>query len=221
MTDGAPYDATTKLRRVSYGQTGQDILLEFLLLRRGLIPRDPAYRGTYVDIGCNHARTGSNSFYFYERGWSGVCVDADPDVCAAFAAARPRDRVVNCGIGDEEGSLDFYIFHNSQHNTFNAKRADKDMSKLREVKRIAIRTMTSVLQEAGVGSIDFMSVDIEGMEMKMLAAMDFHVFRPKILLMEALRPLSAIAQDEMTRYLKGKDYELIAHTGHDAFYAPV
>lgn len=203
--------------RLSYGQTGQDILADFLMKRHKLVPSG-RYVGTYVDFGCNHPISGSDTYLFYNSGWSGLCVDADPALCEAFPKVRPRDTVVNCGIGAEERTLDFYIFENSQHNTFNAGRADRFPARVVAVKPVAIRTADAVLAAAGVTDIDFMSVDVEGFEMEVLLSMNLRRFRPKLLLMEALFPLARMPEDKVRVHLEKNGYILLAHTGHDAFY---
>lgn len=215
-TDTAPLRPSN--RRVSFGQTGQDVLAEFLMIRNKIITREEGLRGTYVDIGCNHPHSGSNTFFFYERGWSGVCVDADPDLCAVFKAARPRDQVFSCGIGMPERVMDFFLFDNPQHNTFNPGRAKAKPERLRAVVPIRIRPLEDILTEAGTTSISFMSIDVEGLEMEVLASLNLRRFRPRLLLTEALRPIGAIRSDPIFELLTGSGYELLAHTGHDSFY---
>jgi len=214
----APTRASTRSRRISYGQTGQDILAEFLLRRNRIITREGGLRGTYVDIGCGHPHTGSNTFFFYERGWRGVCVDADPELCAAFRAARPRDTVVACGIGTSAGEQDFFLFDNPQHNSFNPARARAKPDRLRGVLKVPIRPLTDVLAEAGVGEVAFLSIDVEGFELEVLTSLDFARFRPRLVLTEALKPLAALAADPVHGLLTSRGYALAAHTGHDSFY---
>ncbi len=207
-----------KTRRVSFGQTGQDILAEFLMIRNKIITREQGFLGTYVDIGCNDPHSGSNTFYFYERGWTGVCVDADPDLCTAFKLARPRDQIFACGIGNPERVQDFFLFDNPQHNTFNPGRARAKPERLRAVVPVRIRPLTDILAEAGVTDIAFMSIDVEGLEMEVLGSLDFTRFRPRLLLTEALRPIGALQSDPIGAFLAAQGYTLVAHTGHDSFY---
>lgn len=213
-----PATARPSARRVSFGQTGQDILAEFLMVRNRIITREAGLRGTYVDVGCGHPHSGSNTFYFYNRGWSGVCVDADPDLCAAFRLARPRDQVFACGIGATPREQDFFLFDNPQHNTFNPGRAKAKPNRLRGVVKLPVRPLSDVLDEAGLGEISFMSIDVEGLELEVLRSMDFARHRPRLLLTEALKPIAAVQADPIFGLLREKGYELVAHTGHDSFY---
>ena len=51
--------------------------------------------GTYIDVGAGHPVADNVSFWFYERGWSGVVVEPQPELAALYKQLRPRDRVVS------------------------------------------------------------------------------------------------------------------------------
>src|SRR3954454_16855431 len=95
--------------RTSYAQCGQDLLIAYFL------DDGPA---TYVDIGCLWPQNGSNTYYFYERGGRGVCIDANPEVREEFEAARPRDRFVHTGVSNAPGELTYYMHRLPVFNTF-------------------------------------------------------------------------------------------------------
>lgn len=204
--------------RISYAQTGQDILIEYLMRKRKIITKDPNYAGVYVDIGCNSPKGSSNTYYFYQRGWSGVCIDADPTLIEHFKKVRPRDQCFACAVGLEERTEKFYIFENSQHNTFDADRAKRYPDRVRSSVDIKITPVYKILEEAKVSHIDFMSIDVEGFEHEVLSSMNFEIHRPKIILLEARQPIKTIFDDKITQLLEEKGYELVSHTGHDAFF---
>lgn len=54
----------------SYSQFGEDRIIEAFFGTQG--------KGIYVDIGCNHPISYSNTWKLYLRGWNGVCVDPNP-----------------------------------------------------------------------------------------------------------------------------------------------
>jgi hypothetical protein len=47
--------------------------------------------GHYLEIGCHHPRMHSLTYPLYSRGWSGICLDPNPDWAVEFARKRPRD----------------------------------------------------------------------------------------------------------------------------------
>src|SRR5262249_30398336 len=65
--------------------------------------------GTYVDVGAGHPIADNVSFWFYERGWSGVVIEPQPELADLYKQLRPRDRVVRGLIGRENGETDFYL----------------------------------------------------------------------------------------------------------------
>ena len=71
--------------------------------------------GTYLDIGCNDGIDGSNTYYFQQRGWQGVCVEADP---AKFLQIQPhssRRDGVNLAIANSSSCLSFARVHDKNN----------------------------------------------------------------------------------------------------------
>lgn len=209
-------------RRVSYGQNGQDIMLDFLVrpFRRGRGP------GFYVDVGCAWPKAWSNTFFFYERHWRGICIDANPAMEAPFRAERPRDTYVNCGIAEQEGAAPFYLFGNPKFNTFDPSRAEArrettDPSrKLLGVVDVPIRRLSGVLDEhlpPGT-DIDVLSIDVENLELQVLRSLDFDRHRPSVIVLELMCSVQNALTHPVYKLLGKIGYRLIAHTGHDSFF---
>ena len=66
---------------VSNAQNGEDVVLWRAL---GDLPR-----GRYVEVGANHPLIDSVSRAFYDRGWSGVCVEPLPTFAGELRAGPP------------------------------------------------------------------------------------------------------------------------------------
>ena len=79
-------------RFVSFAQNGEDVVLWRAL---GGIEN-----GRYVDVGANDPSLLSVTRAFYDRGWSGLCVEPDPVLAPIFQAERPRDQVLTAVISD-------------------------------------------------------------------------------------------------------------------------
>lgn len=202
----------------SYAQAGQDLLLHYYLEKYRLLPRDPAYRGIYIDVGCNHPHDFSNTFHFYELGWNGICIDANPVMLDIFTKERPRDIAVACGVGREEASMDFYVFKNSQHSTFNKHKADRSPDRLEKVISVPVRPLKKILYEHNIRRADILSVDVEGFEMETLYSLEFDEIRPNLAIMEAKVDIKEIMNHKITKFMISKKYDLICHTGHDAIF---
>ena len=88
-----------------YSQFGEDLIISHLF--HGLGIRQP----TYLDIGANHPKFISNTYYFYERGSHGVLVEPNPRLSRKLRSARPRDIVLEIGIGSaSKTEAELYIF---------------------------------------------------------------------------------------------------------------
>ncbi len=71
----------------------------------------------------------SNTYLFYERGISGVLVEPNAFLCEKLKAVRPRDTVLNVGIGADDNmkEADFYLFPEEADglSTFSFEEANK------------------------------------------------------------------------------------------------
>jgi FkbM family methyltransferase len=203
-----------------FSQTGQDLLIDHVLRRQRLIPKEKDYAGYYIDIGCADPVSGSNTYFFYQRGWRGLCLDANPDVAGKFQAERPRDTFVSSGVGEKAETLTFYTFPNPQHNTFNAGRAERYPEKVCAKIEVPVQTLTWLVSRHTPPNtrIDFMSIDVEGFEMKVFQATDFDVVRPSLIVCELFATPRQALKMPSVKLLEVNGYELVSQTGHDAIF---
>jgi len=145
----------------SYSQHGEDT---FLIERVFPGKRD----GVYVDIGASHAIRISNTYALYKLGWSGIVVEPISDLVKVHRRWRPRDVQVECLLGDEDGFATFYRLYPSVRSTASREDCDKSLNEgyvLLSEKTIPQLTLKTISEKyIGSRSVDFMSVDIEGMD---------------------------------------------------------
>lgn len=167
----------------SYSQEGEDIILDNLLEGKS--------KGFYIDIGAYHPFRFSNTMRFYGRGWHGLNIDATPGSMKTFNKYRPRDINVEAAISDEGGKLAYYIFEEGALNTFDAD----SLERLKEhgyipLNKIFVETysimdiLDKYLKEDQ--EIDFMDIDIEKFDEKVISRMDFSRYKPTIIMIENL-----------------------------------
>jgi len=203
-------------KRISYGQTGQDILVHYLLEKHRKIPKGD-YAGTYVDVGACYPVVSSNTYFFYERGWRGLCVDANPATRERFLKRRPDDVFITEAVGPEAGELPFFLYDNPQWNSLDPARREAKKSRFLGEITVPVRPLSAMIDEAIPGRpIDFMTIDTEGHELAVLRSLDLARHRPSIVLMESIRPVEDAAADPAVAHLRAHGYRLLAHTGHDA-----
>jgi FkbM family methyltransferase len=146
--------------------------------------------GFYVDVGAHHPKRYSNTYLFYEAGWRGVNIDATPGSMRMFNQVRPRDINIEAAVANEIKLLTFYEFNDPALNGFSKEIADgrenyKGWKIIRE-RQIRTTTLVNLLSHyVQVGQvIDFLSVDVEGMDYEVLLSNDWSRFRPSVVLAE-------------------------------------
>lgn len=174
-------------RFVSSAQNGEDVVLWRAL---GHI-----VAGTYLDIGANDPETFSVTRAFYDRGWSGLCVEPQPELVEKFRRDRPRDQVVQGVISDiSDHTLTFYMIPGSGLSTLQPDIAEQHRQAGWVVNEVTVESFTLVeaVQRAGLAGRDihFAVIDTEGAELQVLRSAGFTQVRPWILVIEATAPLT-------------------------------
>jgi FkbM family methyltransferase len=149
--------------------------------------------GTYIDVGGGHPIAGNVSFWFYERGWHGIVIEPQRDLAALYEKLRPRDRIVTNLIGQMDGEAEFYQverLHGLSTTVRNHAERAKDAGAGYRIERMPMSTLSTLCQQHGCHNIDFLKIDVEGGEANVLAGADFKRFRPKVIVIEAIEPLS-------------------------------
>lgn len=165
----------------SYSQKGEDLAIDKLLNYKK--------RGFYVDVGAHHPSLRSNTKRFYKKGWTGINIEPDYNNYNNLVKARPRDINLNIGISDKNGVMSFYRFDPDTISTFseeNLKEYQRYGFKLKETIKIKTKKLSNVfLEYVKNKKIDFMSVDAEGYDLKVLQSNDWKKFRPTLICVEA------------------------------------
>jgi FkbM family methyltransferase len=202
--------------RSSYSQEGEDLILERLF--------QDQYSGFYVDVGAHHPKRFSNTHRFYRRGWRGINIEPNPDALALFQRRRKRDINLGYGVANKDGELLYYMFNDPALNTFDRELSGQrpaDRYRIVETKNIPVQRLSEILEEylpSGT-SIDFMTIDVEGLDLEVLESNDWSRFRPACLLVEATQfNLENPCAAPIHSFLGSHNYELFAKTFNTLFY---
>lgn len=198
---------------LSCSQFGEDMIVRHLLA--------DVRTGFYVDIGAHHPVYYSNTYHFYRRGWRGINVDAIPGSMAAFRLLRPRDlNIESCVDGVAGAVREFVEFDSPALNTASPEEADR-VARDGHGKAVARHTVTTTtladlldrhLPPGRV--IDFLSIDVEGLDEPILRNHDFTRYRPRVLIFERKGvDQGALGGDPLVAHLRGVGYKLAAFTG--------
>ncbi len=182
---------------------------------------DGRSKGFYVDVGAHHPQRFSNTHHFYLQGWRGINIDAMPGSMDRFNELRPNDVNLEVAIAREGKEVTYFMFDEPALNSF-----DEELSLSRDNttpyriigrKIIRTKTLTEVLDEYLLPDqkIDFLSIDVEGLDMEVLESNDWDKFRPSCILVECCgHSLEGIDKNDVYKYLQEKNYRLYAKTAN-------
>ena len=193
----------------SYSQEGEDMILRRLF--------ESQERGFYVDVGAHHPMRFSNTYFFYKKGWKGINIDAMPGSMKLFQKFRPKDINIEKPVSDKKQILTYYAFNESALNGFSKELSEKrDRQEnyfIQFTKDIETATLEEILDEnlPQNQEIDFLSIDVEGLDFMVLKSNNFGKYKPKVILIEIFKStLSDIEGNEISDFLKEKNYSIYA-----------
>ena len=140
-----------------------------------------------------------------------------------FDEHRNGDVNLNVGIGDKSGEADLFLMEDSTLNTFSAAERDHLVShghRMVGVTRVKLTTLQGVIDRHCSGKFpDFMSLDVEGMELPILRTIDCDRCFPKVICVEVAEysPIGAgRRRTELADFLLANAYFEYAHTNLNA-----
>lgn len=150
--------------------------------------------GFYIDIGAGHPVYDNLSFAFYLAGWRGVTVEPNPALADLGRAVRPRDYLFQGLCGAAPGEATLYLqreFHGlSTTIAEHAAIAEKEVSRTAERLTLPMTTIAALCERHASATFEFLKVDVEGAEADVLRGADFARFRPKVIVVEAIKPFT-------------------------------
>jgi FkbM family methyltransferase len=178
-----------------FGQWGEDRWLAEHLV--------PPSSGVFVDIGAGDGSRGSNSLYFENRGWTGLCVDPDPRNRAALTGRRCAVRT--CAVSTRPGRRTF-----SMYDAKPSWSGLGDRGNGYTTIPVDCRILDDLLTEAKIDRIDLLSIDVEGDELDVWASFNVTRHQPGIVIIEYDNRLPDRSQQWILSQLTG--YQLVHRT---------
>jgi len=199
----------------SYSQEGEDRILQRLFEDR--------VSGFYIDVGAHHPARFSNTYLFYRQGWRGINIDAMPDSMKLFQRWRPRDINLEVAISDRREKRTYYMFNDPALNNFSEHLSHGTYEKVgyqivgkREIQTMPLSDVLSQYLPADI-EIQFLSVDVEGLDLSVLKSNDWDQFRPEVVLVEELaHPTSS--SESVVSFLRELGYAQCARTLNTLFF---
>lgn len=169
---------------ISYAQNFEDVMLWRALSH--------VEKGFYIDVGANDPLVESVTKIFYEQGWSGINIEPLSTHFADLQRDRPRDVNLCCAAGPSKGEIEIWECDVRGWASVDRAAIEKHtaLGNVGRYHQVPVITLGEICNQYAPHEIHFLKIDVEGFERSVLEGMDFHQFRPWIVLVEATRPNS-------------------------------
>lgn len=198
--------------KITYAQNREDLLLEAFF--------HDQKKGFYVDVGGFDPDYDSVTKLFYLKGWSGINIEPQPDQYKKFEKRRKRDINIDAAISDTSGTTKLRIYQSgglsTLSNVLKKKYAQTSSAETDTYKEEAVRLvrLDDLFKKYNVTNIDFMKVDVEGLEKQVLKSNNWKKYRPRVLCVEA-----GISDKEVNQYLATQcEYTLVFNDGLNNYF---
>ncbi len=137
--------------------------------------------GVYLDIGCNDGIDGSNTFYFYNKGWYGKCLEADPRTFDRIKINSQRLDGINIAVSQNASKMQFMriMDHNNGLSGLSKSMSQHDKALWKRFSKVFVSVYTVPPKKLlhkyynNYHIIDFVSLDIEGSELDVIKSWPF------------------------------------------------
>ena len=151
--------------------------------------------GTVLDCGANDGETFSNSRALLMKGWNGVLVDASAEACnrsRSLYRDRPDVEVHNVAIADRDGWVTLHESgpHASPGDTaLLSSIIEAETVKWKPTTEFTTRTVpcltiASLLARSKFKQFEFITIDVEGMDLVCLQALDLTALGTAMVIVE-------------------------------------
>lgn len=185
----------------------------------------PTYKGAFLDLGANDGSTLSNSLALVQRGWKGVCVEPDRAAFRRLSNIHRNNDDIQCvpvAIGNEDGVGVFYEAgdHLGKGDTgllssLKQSNFDRFPGTQRVAVDVEIWTVKTLLERMTLKQFDFISIDIEEMDLDIMRQMDFKAMGTSMVCVE----FNGVQEKEYTDHAAKFGMKLIAKNGENLIFA--
>ncbi|SOE18588.1 FkbM family methyltransferase [Hoeflea halophila] len=204
--------------KARFGQWGEDVIVH-----RNF---DKQKQGFYVDIGAHHPFAHSNTARLWLRGWTGVNVDANRKSVDILRRVRRQDRtiwaaVVSDNIAAERDTIDFFATEQTDLTGTVVPEMASDRGKQTSI-TVPCRSVASIIEESAElapNGIDFMNIDIEGMDEEAIASLAEWPQKPRMIAIETYaQTIPDVMQTETFRIMSENGYDFRFQVGLTSIY---
>jgi FkbM family methyltransferase len=151
--------------------------------------------GFFIEAGANDGVSQSNTTSLEQRGWTGLLVEPNYFKYQECVRNRPNCIVENYALVSSsynKPTISGDFNHTDWGNSLMSMVIDKDRVEAQKYRtanhsiiEVPATTLTSLLLKHNIKKVDFLSLDVEGYEISVLNGLDFNIFKPTYVLLEA------------------------------------
>ena len=201
-------------KKKSYAMDGEDLAIDQYV--------NKTEKGFYVDIGAHHPIQRNNTNLLFQKGWEGINIDINEFTIDLFNFLRPDDLNLLTAISDKEGEISYYYQKKfSQLNTTDKKIANEHFQGKFKERTVKCRTIQNILDQSKYKNrkIDFLNIDVEGAEMKVLETLNFKIYDPSLICIEILGYRDLRAEKREIEIKHSKIYKFLENRGYKKIWS--
>jgi len=201
-------------KRKSYAMDGEDVAVDLFNKKKN--------NGFYVDIGAHHPIQRNNTHLLFKKGWEGINIDVNQFSIDLFNFLRPNDLNLQVAVSDKEGDTSFFYQKKfSQLNTTDKKIAEENFQGKFQERKVKCQTIKNILDNSKYKNkkIDFLNIDVEGAEMKVLETLDFKIYDPSLICIEILGYRDLIKEKREIEIKNDKIYKFLVDKGYKKIWS--
>ena len=177
--------------RNNYSQFDEDLfLIEFFKNNR---------KGTFVDLGAFHPMRYNNTYLLYKKGWRGINIDLNQTSIDMFNIARKND-INRCALLSDVRGLKKTVYFEHNFSAVNSMTHKKGLEIKREME-------TEIFDDIVTDKFDFLNIDLEGQDYKVLKSINFEKYKPRLICIEILE--KSEDKNEIFNFMEEKNYKFI------------
>jgi len=204
----------------TYAQCNEDLIIEAMLRALCFKRNKKMHEIKYIELGGNHPVQTSSTYLLHKIwGANGLIVEANKFLVESLKNIRIGDEIINVAISDSyQKSIVLHVAKGHELSSVDRSHVEKfkamgELSELSEEILVENMHINDFLDVHVKGEIDYMSIDIEGMDLPVLSAMDFSKCSPNIIQCEHNEKIK-----DFEIILGKNNYHLIAATDVNAIF---
>lgn len=183
------------------------------------------FKGNLLDLGANDGKTLSNSLKLIELGWKGYLVEPSPTAFKRLTELHKDNKLVKFyqyAISNQNGKANMFdsgSLLSSKDKALVSTLVEKETKRWNgkvKFEDIEVETINfaTLLKKIKIKTIDFLTIDIEGLDWEVLQQIDLTDLGVKMLIVET----NGIENQKYISYAKSHGLNLISQNGENLIF---